>query len=152
MRTFTSVDDIVGAVGEELGTSEWTAITQEQVDMFADATGDRQWIHVDVERAHRESPYGGPVAHGYLSLSLLPALTAQTFKLSGAKMGINYGSDKVRFPAPVPVGAKVRLRSVLQSADPLPDGWVHMVVRQALEIKDRNKPAVVAETISRIAF
>ncbi len=152
MRVFSSVSDITGAVGEELGVSEWTRITQEQVAMFAEATGDHQWIHVDVERANRESPFGGPIAHGYLSLALLPMLGWQIYSVEGAKMGINYGSNKVRFPAPVPVGAQVRLRSVLQSADLLTDGSVQMVVNQTLEIMDRPKPAVVAETISRVAF
>lgn len=122
MRTFTSANDIVSAVGEELGTSEWVTVTQEQVNTFAEATGDYQWIHVDAERAERESPFGGPIAHGYLSLSLLPMLGWQIYTVEGAKMGINYASNKVRFPAPVPVGARLRLRSTLQGAEQLPDG------------------------------
>lgn len=152
MRTFSSAADITAAVGEELGVSEWVTITQEQVNQFAEATGDHQWIHVDPERASRESPFGGPIAHGYLSLSLLPMLGWQIYAVSGAKLGINYGSNKVRFPAPVPVGAEVRLRSTLQSADETADGSIQMVVSQVLEIKDHPKPAVVAETISRVGF
>jgi acyl dehydratase len=152
MKTFTSLADIKQAEGQELGTSEWTTITQDQVNKFAEATGDHQWIHVDAERAARESPFGGPIAHGYLSLSLLPMLGWQIYTVKNARMGINYGSNKVRFPAPVPVGAQVRLHSTLQSADQLPDGSVQMVVSQVLEIKDHPKPAVVAETISRVAF
>lgn len=152
MRTFTSANDIVSAVGEELGTSEWVTVTQEQVNTFAEATGDYQWIHVDAERAERESPFGGPIAHGYLSLSLLPMLGWQIYTVEGAKMGINYGSNKVRFPAPVPVGARLRLRSTLQGAEQLPDGTVQMIVTQVLEIDGQPKPAVVAETISRVAF
>lgn len=153
MRTFTSANDIVNAVGEELGTSEWVTVTQEQVNTFAEATGDHQWIHVDAERAERESPFGGPIAHGYLSLSLLPMLGWQIYTVEGAKMSINYGSNKVRFPAPVPVGARLRLRcSTLQNAEQLPDRAVQMIVNQVLEIDGHPKPAVVAETISRVAF
>jgi acyl dehydratase len=152
MKIFTTATEIIDAVGEELGTSEWVSITQERVNTFADATGDHQWIHVDVERAQRESPFGGPIAHGYLSLSLLPMLGWQIYTVQGAKMGINYGSNKVRFPAPVPVGARLRLHSTLQSAEELPDGTVQMIVNQVLEIEGKPKPAVVAETISRVAF
>ena len=152
MRTFASTEDITAAVGQELGVSDWATITQDQVNTFADATGDDQWIHVDVERAKVESPFGGPIAHGYLSLSLLPMLGWQIYEVKGAKMGINYGSNKVRFPSPVPVGSQVRLRSTLESAEVLADGTVQMVVTQVLEVKDGAKPAVVAETISRVAF
>ncbi len=152
MRTFSSADDITAAVGEELGVSDWVTVTQERVDQFAEATGDHQWIHVDPERATRESPFGGPIAHGYLSLSLLPMLGWQIYTVANAKLGINYGSNKIRFPAPVPVGARVRLRSSLQSADLLGDGSIQMVVKQTLEIEDQTKPAVVAETITRVGF
>lgn len=152
MRTFSSAESIVAAVGAELGVSDWVTITQEQVNQFAEATGDHQWIHVDPERATRESPFGGPIAHGYLSLSLLPMLGWQVYTISGAKLGINYGSNKVRFPAPVPVGSRVRLQSTLHSADVLPDGSIQMVVIQVLEIENHPKPAVVAETISRVGF
>jgi len=152
MRVFRSVDEIVRAVGEPLGTSDWIQITQDQVDTFAEATGDHQWIHVDVERARQESPYGGPIAHGYLSLSLLPALGWQIYTTEGASMGVNYGSNKVRFPAPVPVGARVRLSSVLLDVTQQPDGAVHLVVEQTLEIEGHPKPAVVAETVSRVVY
>jgi acyl dehydratase len=152
VRTFSSADDITAAVGEELGVSDWVTVTQERVDQFAEATGDHQWIHVDPERATRESPFGGPIAHGYLSLSLLPMLGWQIYTVANAKLGINYGSNKIRFPAPVPVGARVRLRSSLQSADLLGDGSIQMVVKQTLEIEDQTKPAVVAETITRVGF
>ena len=127
-------------------------ITQGRVDTFAEATGDHQWIHVDVDRAQAESPYGGPIAHGYLSLSLLPALGWQIYSTEGARMGVNYGSNKVRFPAPVPVGSRVRLSSVLLDAAHRPDGAVHMVVEQTLEIEGHPKPAVVAETVSRVVY
>lgn len=152
MRVLTSATDIAAAVGQELGVSDWLTVTQERVDTFAEATGDHQWIHVDVERAERESPFGGPIAHGYLSLSLLPMLGWQIYTIQGAKMGINYGSNKVRFPTPVKVGSAVRLRSVLTSVETMPDGSIQMVVNQTLEIKDFAKPALVAETVSRVAF
>lgn len=152
MRTFTSVEEILASVGEELGVSEWVTITQDRIDTFAEATGDHQWIHVDVERAERESPFGGPIAHGYLSLSLLPMLGWQIYTVEGAKMGINYGSNKVRFPSPVPVGSSIRLRSTLQNAEQLPDGAVQMTVKQVLEIEGSPKPALVAETLSRVAY
>ena len=152
MKVFHSVDEIVGAVGESLGTSEWIQVTQERVDTFADATGDHQWIHVDVDRARAESPYGGPIAHGYLSLSLLPVLGWQIYAIEGAKMGVNYGSNKVRFPSPVPVGSRLRLSAVLVQASQLPDGAVQMVVEQTLEIEGQTKPAVVAETVSRVVY
>ncbi len=152
MRVFHNVGEILGAVGQSLGTSDWIQITQERVDTFADATGDRQWIHVDVARARAESPYGGPIAHGYLSLSLLPVLGWQIYAIEGAKMGVNYGSNKVRFPSPVPVGSRLRLSSVLLEASQLPDGAIQMVVEQTVEIEGRTKPAVVAETVSRVVY
>ena len=152
MRVFRSVGEILAARGEHLGTSEWVEITQGQVDTFAEATGDHQWIHVDVDRANAESPYGGPIAHGYLSLSLLPALGWQIYSTEGARMGVNYGSNKVRFPAPVPVGSRVRLSSVLLDATHRPDGAVHLVVEQTLEIEGHPKPALVAETVSRVVY
>ena len=111
-RVFENKSDLLGAVGETLGSSEWVEVTREMVHQFADATGDHQWIHVDDERARRESPFGGPIAHGYLTLSLLPLLSKSVYRIDGAKMVVNYGSDKVRFPSPVPVGAKVRNTAV----------------------------------------
>jgi acyl dehydratase len=152
MRVFRNVGEIIAAVGEHLGTSDWVEITQDRVDTFAAATGDHQWIHVDVDRARAESPYGGPIAHGYLSLSLIPALGWQIYSTEGAKMGVNYGSNKVRFPAPVPVGSRLRLHAVLLEATERPGGAVHMVVEQTLEIEGLRKPAVVAETISRVVY
>ena len=152
MRVLRSVDEILAAVGEVLGTSDWVEISQKRVDKFAEATGDYQWIHVDVTRAREESPYGGPIAHGYLSLSLLPMLGWQIYSTEGARMGVNYGSNKVRFPSPVPVGSRLRLRATLAEATKLPDGAVQMVVEQTLEIEGQTKPAVVAETVSRVVY
>lgn len=152
MRTFTSADDITGAVGETIGTSEWLEITQERVNTFADATGDHQWIHVDVERATKESPFGGPIAHGYLTLSLLPMLSWQTYTVENSRMGVNYGSNKVRYVHPVPVGSRIRLVAVLGSADTLADGAVQMTVDSTVEIEGVDKPALVAQVISRVYF
>ena len=152
MRVFRGADEIVRAVGETLGTSDWIQITQERVNTFAEATGDHQWIHVDVDRARAESPYGGPIAHGYLSLSLLPALGWQIFSIEGATMGVNYGSNRVRFPSPVPVGSRLRLSAVLLEASPVTGGAMQMVVEQTMEIEGQTKPALVAETVSRVVF
>ncbi|MBY6366302.1 MaoC family dehydratase [Rhodococcoides corynebacterioides] len=152
MRTFTSADDITGAVGETIGTSDWLEITQERVNTFADATGDHQWIHVDVERATKESPFGGPIAHGYLTLSLLPMLSWQTYTVENSRMGVNYGSNKVRYVHPVPVGSRIRLVAVLGSADTLADGAVQMTVDSTVEIEGVDKPALVAQVISRVYF
>ncbi|MFC7955750.1 MaoC family dehydratase [Rhodococcoides kroppenstedtii] len=152
MRTFTSADDITGAVGETIGTSDWLEITQERVNTFADATGDHQWIHVDVERATKESPFGGPIAHGYLTLSLLPMMSWQTYTVENSRMGVNYGSNKVRYVHPVPVGSRIRLVAVLGAADSLADGAVQMTVDSTIEIEGVDKPALVAQVISRIYF
>src|SRR6478752_8608264 len=108
MITVNGIDELKGLVGQDLGHSEWLEITQEQVNQFADATGDHQWIHVDVEKA-KAGPFGAPIAHGYLTLSLGPALSPQVYRIDGFSMGVNYGADKIRFPAPVPVGSKLRL-------------------------------------------
>ncbi|GAA2066471.1 MaoC family dehydratase [Williamsia deligens] len=152
MRVFTSSADILAAAGEELGSSEWLTITQERVNQFAEATGDHQWIHVDVERATAESPFGGPIAHGYLTLSLVPMLAWQVYTIENAKLAVNYGSNKVRFPAPVLVGSDVQLTATLSSAKELPDGTTEMVVTQAITVRDAAKPSLVAETITRVAF
>jgi acyl dehydratase len=147
----TTVDGVEGVqslVGRHLGYSEWVTITQEQVNQFADATGDHQWIHVDPERAAKESPFGGPVAHGYLTLSLLPSLMPQIVEITGFRMGVNYGTDKVRFPSPVPVGSRVRAGATLDSATAI-DGGVQMSVTVTVEVEGASKPSMVATTVSR---
>ena len=146
--TVSGVEGVRGLVGQHLGVSDWVEITQEQVDLFAEATGDAQWIHVDPERAARESPFGGPVAHGFLTLSLLPMLMPQIAQIEGFRMGVNYGLDKVRFPAPVPVGSRVRASATLDGATPF-DGGVQMVVTVTVEVEGGTKPAMVATTVSR---
>ncbi|RKP46681.1 MaoC family dehydratase [Pararobbsia silviterrae] len=149
-------DEIASLVGQELAVTEWQTVTQEQVDLFADATGDHQWIHVDVERAKRESPFGGPVAHGFLTLSLVPMLLGKSVRIVGAVMGINYGLNRVRFTAPVPVGAQVRGRVAIQSVEPLAasdtltrgPGW-QIVWNVTIELQGNARPACVAEMVSR---
>jgi acyl dehydratase len=146
--TADGVEGVLALVGQHLGYSDWVEITQERVDRFADATGDHQWIHVDVERARRESPFGGPVAHGFLTLSLLPMLLPQILETTGFRMTVNYGTEKVRFPAPVPVGSRVRAGATLDSATPV-DGGLQMAVTVTVEVEGAGKPSLVATTLSR---
>jgi acyl dehydratase len=145
MRTFTTLAEVSDAVGEELGTSDWLAIEQDRVDAFAEATGDHQWIHVDVERA-KDGPFGGTIAHGYLTLSLVPWLGSQvfTFDTPGAKL--NYGANKVRFPHPVLVGKRIRASVALSEVNEISAGK-QVVLKYTIEIEDESKPALVAETV-----
>jgi acyl dehydratase len=139
--------DVPGLVGQEVGVSDWLEITQERVNLFADATGDHQWIHIDVDRATKE--IGGPIAHGYLTLSLIPFLSAGIMRVTGVTRGINYGSDKVRFTNMVRVGKRVRMRQKLLSAEPKAGG-LQMKMECTIEIEGEQRPACVAETISVI--
>jgi acyl dehydratase len=145
VRTFTTLEDISGAVGEELGTTEWLTIDQERVNAFADATDDHQWIHVDVERA-AAGPFGGTIAHGYLTLSLLPLFGTQVLSLETPGAKLNYGLNKVRFPAPVPVGARVRGHARLVDVVDVPAGK-QVTFGWTIEIEGAPKPACVAETV-----
>jgi acyl dehydratase len=147
---FASLDDLRAAVGTEIGQGRWLDVSQERIDKFAEATGDRQWIHVDLERA-ASGPFGGTIAHGFLSLSLIPALTAGLTAVDGVTMGVNYGLNKVRFPAPVPVGSRVRGRVELMSMDDVPGG-VQLTSRVTVEREGGDKPVCVAETITRLYF
>ncbi|MBN6040677.1 MaoC family dehydratase [Amycolatopsis sp. 195334CR] len=148
MRTFPDVDAFEAAIGEHLGHSDWTTITQEQVQQFADATGDHQWIHLDAERA-AAGPFGGTIAHGYLTLSLIPKFGQGIYRVENLSMGINYGLNKVRFPQPVRVGAKVRAGAELVEVTDVPGGK-QAVVRWTIEIDGEAKPACVAETVARL--
>ncbi len=145
MRTFTDVTELAGAVGEHLGYSDWLTVTQERVDQFADATGDHQWIHVDPDRA-KQGPFGGTIAHGYLTLSLIPLLSKEIYRVDGLRMGINYGTDKVRFPAPLPVGSSVRAGAELVSVRQTAQGF-QAVVKTTIEAQGMEKPVCVAETV-----
>jgi acyl dehydratase len=148
VTTVQGVEGVQGLVGQHLGYSDWVQITQEQVNMFAEATGDHQWIHVDPERAKRESPFGGPIAHGYLTLSLIPGLLPQIVEMEGFRMGVNYGTEKVRFPAPVPVGSRVRIGATLAAATPF-DGGISTNIDVTVEVEGGSKPAMVATVVYR---
>jgi acyl dehydratase len=145
MRVFRSLDELTAAVGEEIGPTDWVTVTQKQVDTFADATGDHQWIHVDRSRA-AAGPFGGTIAHGYLTLSLLPMLASQLFHIDTMGAKLNYGVNKVRFPHPVPVGSSIRARATIAEVTDVPAGK-QMVTRYVVEIEDVEKPACVAETV-----
>ncbi|HEY2068152.1 MAG TPA: MaoC family dehydratase [Rhizomicrobium sp.] len=144
-----SYDDLSKLIGQEIGVSDWVEIDQDRINKFADATGDHQWIHVDVERAKALMPGGKTIAHGYLTLSLIPFLGAQILAITGVSRGINYGSNKVRFINMVPVGSRVRARQKLISVTPR-SGGLEMVNEVTIEIDGQTKPACVAETISLI--
>ena len=146
-RTIEGIDGLKALVGEHLGYSSYIEITQERVNTFADATGDHQWIHVDVERANA-GPFGGPIAHGYLTLSLGPSLSPEIFTVTGISMGVNYGAGKVRFPAPVPVGSKLRLGATLKSVDDVAGG-AQITMEFVYEVEGAAKPSCVAEVIFR---
>ncbi|WP_110206346.1 MaoC family dehydratase [Nocardioides daejeonensis] len=145
MKVFTTFDEVAAAAGTELGTSEWVTIDQRRVNQFADATGDHQWIHVDLERA-KEGPFGGTIAHGYLTLSLLPWLGSQVFTLQTPGAKLNYGVNKVRFPSPVKVGSKVRVRVTMGQVVDIPKGK-QLTVNHVIEIEGEEKPAMIAETV-----
>ena len=136
-------------VGQQLGVSDWVTLDQRRIDMFASCTGDRQWIHTDVERAKRESPFRGPIAHGYLALAMVAPLSMEVGVIPrDAAAGLNYGIDKVRFLAPVPVGARVRLRVVLVGIEPREGGQVVMKTLNTMEVEGSEKPALIAETLA----
>ncbi|AIA02698.1 MaoC family dehydratase [Streptomyces noursei] len=146
-RVFGSVEELRAAVGEELGPSDWLAVDQKRIDLFAEATGDHQWIHVDEERA-AAGPFGTTIAHGYLTLSLLPVLVPQLLRVDNVKMGINYGTNKVRFPATVPVGARLRARARIAEVTEV-TGGVQLTTVVTVEREGGEKPVCVAESVSR---
>ena len=148
MQTAT-FDTIATLAGQEIGVSDWVVIDQDRINKFADATGDHQWIHVDVERAKTQMPGGKTIAHGYLTLSLIPWLTSDMMRIDGVTRGINYGSNKVRFTSMVPVGSRVRARQKLISAEPK-SGGMQLTNEVTIEIDGQQRPACVAETISLI--
>lgn len=149
-KIFTSADELRAGVGEQLGYSEWLEIEQKRIDLFAEATGDHQWIHIDPERA-ASGPFGTTIAHGYLTLSLLAAFVPQVMRVEGMKMGINYGANKIRFPAPVPVGSRLRATAVLQNVEEA-GGGVQVTALVTVEREGSEKPVCVAESVSRYFF
>ena len=148
---FNGPDDILAAVGKPLGEGEWLTVTQQRIDKFADATDDHQWIHVDPLKA-KTGPFGATIAHGYLTLSLMAKFLPQLVTIPGMKMGVNYGTDKVRFPSAVKAGARIRPRGELVAAERTRDGGVQAIIRVTVEIDGEPKPACVADTISRYYF
>jgi acyl dehydratase len=148
MSTTTTLAELPGLKGTELGTSDWVEVTQERVNLFADATGDHQWIHVDVERANRESPFGGPIGHGYLTLSLLIPMWSQVLVVTDVTMAVNYGLNKVRFPAPVPVGSKLRLTATLKDVEEVAGG-LQITATAVIEREGGDKPVCIAEPVFR---
>jgi acyl dehydratase len=148
VRTITGLDELRRAEGETLGTSDWHEVTQDAIDAFADVTGDHQWIHVDVERA-KETPFGGTIAHGYYTLSLAPALSAQIVRYEGFAFALNYGLNRVRFPAPLPVGARVRVTAKLASVEDIPGG-AQMTLELTFEREGGDKPVCVAQSLARV--
>ncbi len=144
---FAAPDELLDAVGRDLGTSEWVSVSQERVDQFSEATRTWQWIHEPGERADA-GPFGGPISHGYLTLSMVNEMLPQIIDVQGASMGVNYGTGKVRFPAPVPVGARIRGHGRLTAADPV-NGGVQATVQVTVEVEGNDKPACVVETLSR---
>jgi acyl dehydratase len=147
-RTFQTLPELAQHVGEEIAVSDWLTITQEQVNLFADATGDHQWIHIDVERA-KQGPFGTTIAHGFLTLSLLPKLIESSVEVKETRMGVNYGLNKVRFTSPVPVGSRLRARSKLLAADTIDNGGYQFTWNVTIEREGSDKPACIAESISR---
>jgi acyl dehydratase len=155
MSKETVLAELKGQLGKQTHLSDWFLVDQPRINQFADATGDHQWIHVDVERAKRESPYKGPIAHGFLTLSLIPMLTKAVGpdqpRYPGVKLSVNYGLNKVRFPAPVKAGSRVRSRTVLKEVGEVPGG-LQMVREVTVEVEGGDKPACVAESVSRMYF
>jgi acyl dehydratase len=149
MKTFETLADLAACVGQHVATSEWVLITQDQVNRFADATGDHQWIHVDVERA-KDGPFGAPIAHGFLTLSLLPQFFDKTVQVKAVRMGVNYGLNKVRFMAPVPVGSRLRAQLKLQSATPIDGNGMQIQWDVTIEREGSDKPVCVAESLARM--
>ncbi|MBX7267178.1 MaoC family dehydratase [Micromonospora sp. Llam7] len=148
MRSFASIDELAGAVGETLGPGPWYPVDQRRVDLFADATDDHQWIHLDPQRA-AAGPYGGTIAHGYLTLSLLPVLVGRLYRVAGVRMGVNYGLNRVRFPAPVRVGTSVRAVATVGQVDPI-EGGAQLVTTVTVDSDAGGKLVCVAETVSRL--
>ena len=147
--TVEGIEGVQSIVGQHMGYSDWVTITQEQVNQFAEATNDHQWIHVDPERAKAESPFGGPIAHGYLTLSLIIPMYSEVLTVTDAKMGVNYGLNKVRFPAPVPVGAKVRLTATLKDVEEVAGG-LQVTIAGVIEAEGGSTPVCIAEPDFRV--
>ena len=150
ITTVNGIDELKALVGETTGPSDWREVTQADIDKFADVSGDHQWIHVDVERAKTDSPFGTTIAHGNLTLSMVDGFRDQLFRSEGFNMGVNYGWNKIRFPAPVPSGTRIRASLETVSVDELGDGWYQLVQRWTVEAEGNEKPVCVAESVVRL--
>ena len=148
--TIDGIEGLQEIVGQQVGPSEWREVTQEMINGFADISGDHQWIHMDIERAKNESPFGGPIAHGNLTLSIIDGFREQLTEAKGFKLGVNYGWNKVRFPAPVPSGGKVRASVEVLTVDEIGDGWWQITQKWTVEVEGSEKPACVAESVGRV--
>jgi acyl dehydratase len=148
--TANGIEELKGLVGETIGPSDWREVTQADIDTFAELSGDDQWIHVDVERAKAESPFGVTVAHGNLTLSMIDGFRPQLLESTGFKLGVNYGWNKIRFPAPVPAGSRIRVTMDVLSVDDVGGGWHQIVQRWTVEVEGNEKPACVAESVGRV--
>ena len=148
--TVNGIDEVRGLVGQTIGPSEWREVTQGDIDKFAELSGDDQWIHVDVERAKTESPFGTTIAHGNLTLSMIDGFRPELFESTGFKLGVNYGWNKIRFPAPVPVDSKVRARAEVVSVGEKGGGWYEVVTRFTLEVEGGEKPCFVGDSVTRV--
>jgi acyl dehydratase len=147
--TANGIEELKELIGQEVGPSEWRKLTQEDIDAFADLSGDHQWIHVDVERAKSDSPFGTTIAHGNLTLATIDGFRLGLIESTGFALGVNYGWNKVRFPAPVPAGSRLRARAEVVSVDEVAGGWWQVVTRFTLEVEGNEKPACVAESVGR---
>jgi acyl dehydratase len=148
--TVTSLEELQGLVGQTVGPTDWREVTQELINTFAEVSGDHQWIHLDVDRAREESPYGTTIAHGNFTLSAIDGLRGQLFAMPLVKMAVNYGWDKVRFPAPVPTGSRIRTTGEMVSLDEIGAGWWQAVTRFTVEVEGTEKPACVADSVGRL--
>ena len=150
ITTVNGIDELKALVGETIGPSGWREVTQAEIDKFAEVSGDHQWIHVDVERAKTDSPFGTTIAHGNLTLSMVDGFRDQLFRSEGFKMGVNYGWNKIRFPAPVPVDSRLRARAEVVSVDEVGGGWWQVVTRFTLEVEGNEKPCFVGDSVARV--
>jgi acyl dehydratase len=148
--TVNGIEEVRGLVGQTIGPSGWREVTQEDINTFADLSGDDQWIHVDVERAKTESPFGTTIAHGNLTLAMIDGFRPELFESTGFKLGVNYGWNKIRFPAPVPVASRIRASVVTESVDDVGNGWYQIVYKWTVEVEGSEKPACVAESVVRL--
>lgn len=151
MEIYRGIADLEAAVGKELGPSEWLAVEQDRVDGFAGVTEDHQWIHIDTEKA-ADGPFGATIAHGFLSLSLVPYFVNRLRRIEGTTMGVNYGLDRVRFPSPIRVGSRIRARTVVRNADRIDENAIQLVMRTTIEVEGSEKPGCVADLVSRHYF